>query len=74
MKKQDKTSKSEGCHYLRKAWTQLNWLRTGVGRFKLNMIKIGLIPSTIVNVSVHSSKLRDTFLLNALFKASLHHF
>jgi len=39
------TPKPNGYQYPRKSWVQLNRLRTGVGRFKANMVKMGLAAS-----------------------------
>ena len=36
------STKPPGCHLPRKEWVQLNRLRTGVGRFAANMVKMGL--------------------------------
>jgi len=39
------TPKPDGYQYPRKAWVQLNRLCTAVGRFKANMVKMGLAAS-----------------------------
>ena len=65
------TSKPEVCHCPRTAWTLLNQLRTGVGRFKLYMVVMDLMAS---NKCECGSKLQDTFYGKPYFQASLQRF
>jgi len=59
------TPKPDGYQYPRKAWVQPNRLRTGVGHFKVNIVKMGQVTSN--QLERGSVQTAEHILQNALY-------